>query len=545
MKPQRKSSLLLKALVWLVLHLAFLGLAFFGFVRWQLGMGLDSLLSGAAGERLRIFGEGIREEMLVRPPAEWDQALGQLATERKVVAGIFDPARLDRFPTPIPDNVLRRAQGALPPSPDPGLGERRRAPPWSRRGALLDGAGPPEGRGPPGGLGPPDGLGPMDGLGPLGGLGRMDGSGPSAAGAVPETPAASEAPQGQAQRLAPPRPAFLLRGSGGDGYWAGVVLQLGATGQPLRHHLLLIRADRLDGSGMFFDFKPWLWGGLAVLALSLAFWTPFMLGITHYLHRLTAATDGIAAGDFQVQLPPRGHDELGRLGHAIQTMAARLGLLISGQKRFLGDAAHELCAPLARLRTGLGILEMKLDDKARQDLAAIDGEAAELAALVEEILAFSRARTRPVKAVPVLLEPLVRETSVRERAVANLRLEIPAGLEVVADSGLLGRALGNVLRNASVHAGPQVTVVISASASSEKVIITVVDDGPGVAPEELPRLFEPFYRPDLSRTRDTGGSGLGLAIVRTAIEACGGTASAFLPPAGGFGIRLELPNPHA
>ena len=539
MKPKRPSSLLLKALAWLVFHLAVLGLAFFGFVWWQLDMGLDSLLSGAAGERLRIFGEGIREELLARPPAEWDQAVSPLATERNVVAGIFDPARWDRFPRPIPDNVLRRAQGALPPSPEAGLGERRRAPPWSRRGALLDGAGPPEGRGPPDGLGPPGGPGPPDGLG------RMDGSGPPPAGSAMESQSDPETPEGQTPRLAPPRPAFLLRGSGGDGYWAGVVLQLGATGQPMRHHLLLIRADRLDGSGMFFDFKPWLWGGLAVLALSLAFWTPFMLGITRYLHRLTIATDGIAAGDFQVHLPPRGHDELGRLGHAIQAMAARLGLLISGQKRFLGDAAHELCAPLARLRTGLGILEMKLGDHARQDLAAIDGEAAELASLVEEILAFSRARSRTVNATPVLLEQLVREVAVRERAGAALRLEIPPGLRVVADSGLLGRALGNILRNASVHAGPEVAVEITAATTSEKVVITVVDDGPGVAAEELPRLFEPFYRPDLSRTRDTGGSGLGLAIVRTAIEACGGTASAFLPPAGGFGVRLELPNPPA
>jgi len=326
MKPKRPSSLLLKALAWLVLHLAVLGLAFFGFVWWQLDMGLDSLLSGAAGERLRIFGEGIREEMLARPPAEWDKALSPLATERNVVAGIFDPARLDRFPLPIPDNVLRRAQGALPPAPEVGLGERRRAPPWSRRGSLLDGAGPPEGRGPPDGLGPPGGPGPPDGLG------RMDGSGPPPAGAAMESQSDPYTPEATTPPLAPAPPAFPLPGRGGDGYWAGVVLQLGATGQPLRHHLLLIRADRLDGSGMFFDFKPWLWGGLAVLALSLAFWTPFMLGITRYLHRLTVATDGIAAGDFQVQLPPRGHDDLGRLGHAIQAMASRPGLLISAQK---------------------------------------------------------------------------------------------------------------------------------------------------------------------------------------------------------------------
>lgn len=81
--------------------------------------------------------------------------------------------------------------------------------------------------------------------------------------------------------LPPGRPVFLLRGDGGDGYWAGVQLVLpGPPGQPRHPRLLLVRSDSLDGSGMFFDFKPWLWGGLAVLVLSLAFWTPFVWGIT-------------------------------------------------------------------------------------------------------------------------------------------------------------------------------------------------------------------------------------------------------------------------
>ena len=69
----------------------------------------------------------------------------------------------------------------------------------------------------------------------------------------------------------------------------------------------------------------------------------------------------------------------------------------------------------------------------------------------------------------------------------------------------------------------------------------MTDDGPGVSPEELPRLFEPFYRPDRSRSRDTGGNGLGLAIVCAAVEACGGDAAASIPPAGGFAVSIRLP----
>lgn len=520
MKRPLHSSLLLKALAWLVLHLVVLAAVFFGFVRWQLGMGLDSLISGAAGERLRYFGEEALENMQDLPPTGWNETIARIAAQRHVDAGIFIPERADQFPRTIPENVLQRALASLPPAPEDGIGGGRGAPPWSRRGALLGEGGPPDGRGPPGGLGPP-GLR----LGQLENAARAD-----------------EAP---VRRPAAPRPAFLMRGANGDGYWAGVQLQLDVAGEPIQHHLLLIRAERLDGSGMFFELKPWLWGGLAVLALSLAFWTPFMLGITRYLRHLTQATDGIAAGDFQVNLPRRGRDELGALGQAVQTMAARLDHLISGQKRFLGDAAHELCAPLARLRTGLGILELKLGDNGRAELDAIDAEAAELASLIEEILAFSRARTRPARTAPVLLHELTAQVYARECGDDHLRLDIPRDLEVVADAGLLGRALGNIFRNADAHAGPEARIAVSATAGPGTVTITISDNGPGVAPAELPSLFEPFYRPDLSRTRETGGSGLGLAIVRTAIEACGGTVTAFLPPGGGFGIQIELPQAEA
>ena len=82
--------------------------------------------------------------------------------------------------------------------------------------------------------------------------------------------------------------------------------------------------------------------------------------------------------------------------------------------------------------------------------------------------------------------------------------------------------------------------MIAAVEIGDAVEITVTDDGPGVSPDELAHLFEPFYRPDRSRSRDTGGSGLGLAIVRTAIEACGGQASASLPQAGGFCVMIRL-----
>ncbi len=501
MKPRPYIPLLAKVLGWLLVHLLILAMAFVGFVGWQLGLGLDSLLSGSAGERLRTFGDSAREAVTGQPRREWNDRILPLAREKNVRAAVFDFEDPENFPFQVPPNVMERMKTALPPQPGPPA---RRPPPLG-----------PEGR--PGNRPPPGGF-------------------------DERTPHDVRSDLGSDNRRPPVRPVFLVRGEGGDGYWAGVHLMFpGPPGQVPRHELLLIRADRLDGSGMFFDFKPWLWGGLAVLGLSLVFWTPFVWGITRYIRKLTTATDSIAAGQFDVSLPPRGNDELGNLGDAIKAMAGRLDHFVSGQKRFLGDAAHELCAPLARLRTGLGILEMRLGQAEQGPLASIEADAQELATLIEEILAFSRAANRTPRRQPVLLEPLVGEIANREGGARPPEIRVPAGLTVVADPTLLGRALGNLVRNARIHAGPEAAITIDATDTPGFVEIHVTDDGPGVAPDELPRLFEPFYRPDRSRSRDTGGSGLGLAIVRTAMEACGGEAAASLPSGGGFRVTLRLP----
>ncbi len=507
--------LMAKVLGWLFLHLLILALAFAGFVSWQLGLGLDSLLSGSAGERLRSFGNAARDEMLFLPKTEWNEAIKPLALSKNVVAGICDFSDLAGFPTAIPPNVLERARTSLPPPPGPPA--RRRPPPPGSSGRPQ----PPRG--------------------------QLEVTGPPPFDELEMREPFDEAPPDEGRRarfqgtLPPCRPVFLMRGAGGDGYWAGVQLTLpGPPGQPRRHELLMVRSSGLDGSGMFFEFKPWLWGGLAVLGLSLAFWAPFVWGITRYLRRLTAATDHIAVGQFNISLPIDRNDELGSLGKAIESMAVRLNHLISGQKRFLGDAAHELCAPLARLRTGLGILEMELGEGGQARITSIESDAQELATLVEEILAFSRAGGRIPRRQTVFLAALAGEVVARESASPRPEIHIPPDLTINADPTLLGRALGNLVRNSRIHAGPNAKVEISAVETGDHVEISVTDDGPGVQADELVHLFEPFYRPDRSRSRDTGGNGLGLAIVRTAIEACGGETSASLPPAGGFTVTIRM-----
>jgi two-component system sensor histidine kinase CpxA len=501
MKNPVRFPLLAKVLGWLVLHLIILGLGFVLFVKWQLGLGLDSLLSGSAGERLGGFGDAVVARIAGLPPPQWNDEIEILAREKDLSASLIESRRAAEFPWPIPPNVIKRTRAVMPPrQSDPPPPRHPSRPPPSHQ---FDD--------------------------PAGMSARTGESNPN------NTPAS--APRS--------KPVFLLRGDHGDGYWAGVLVHPPSMRErPPRHPmLLLVRSDRLDGSGMFFDYQPWLWGGLAVLMLSLAFWTPFVWGITRYLRRLTAAADRIAAGHFEISLPPGGNDELGNLGRSIETMAARLDQLVAGQKRFLGDAAHELCAPLARIRTGLGILEMKTAGMDPATLASIESDVAELASLVNEILAFSRAGNRALSLRETALEPLLRDVITREAANAEVAISIPAGLVVHTDPALLGRAIGNLVRNAAIHGGPQPKVEIQAAETAGGVWISVTDDGPGVPAAELARIFEPFYRVDRSRSRDTGGSGLGLAIVRSAIETCGGEAIASLPEAGGLRVTLQLPRP--
>ncbi len=518
--------LLAKVLGWLSLHLVLLGVAFFLFVRWQLGLGLDSLLSGYAGVRMGDFGDGVIMRIAELPVRRWNEVIKPLAEGKNVKAAVFDPSGKLPSPLRVPGNVMARARSTAPPLRlEPGPPMQGRNPP--RPDPTQPGPPPPDFE-PPGA--PPPPFGP-----------------PPRLGDDPRPPRPAQEPERNAgARLTEftpkSRPAFLMAADNGDGYWAGVFLHLPPVrNRPRQPVLMLIRSDRLDGCGMFFDFKPWLWSGVGVLVLSLAFWTPFVWRITRYLRRLTAAADRIASGQFQVSLPHRGDDELGNLGRTIESMAGRLDHLISGQKRFLGDAAHELCAPLARIRTGLGILGMKLADADLTALASIEADTAELAALVEEILAFSRVGNRTPSTREFQLEPLVREVLAREAGEARVEVSIPPGLAVVSDPMLLGRALGNLVRNAMVHAGPDAKVAVRATEAADSFSISVSDDGPGVPAGELDRLFEPFYRLDRSRSRDTGGSGLGLAIVRTALQACGGDATASLPEGGGLAVTLKLP----
>jgi two-component system sensor histidine kinase CpxA len=335
----------------------------------------------------------------------------------------------------------------------------------------------------------------------------------------------------------------MVRTSDPVRYWVGVRLPspdlARPRGQPL---VLLLVSDSLTAGGLFLDWKPWVVLAGGALLFSVLFWLPLVHRITRTVSQMTRVTGRIAEGDFEARVGTWRRDELGELATAINRMAARLDGFVRGQKRFLGDVAHELCSPLARVQVALGVLEQRADERQRAHLDDLREEVQEISALVNELLSFSRAGLKgPAPALrPVVLADLVCRAAEREAEAVGLSVRVDPDLRVLAEPDLLLRALANLLRNAVRYAGQAGLIEISATAVGDRVRVVVADRGPGVPEAELARIFDPFYRVEASRSREGGGAGLGLAIVRTCVEACAGKVVARNRSPAGLEVEMEL-----
>ncbi len=329
-------------------------------------------------------------------------------------------------------------------------------------------------------------------------------------------------------RLRQPVRAFLHT-SNPTQYWLLLSARIDnpEAGEPLRT-VLVVESSTHSVGGLILDFTVWLRLALGAVIFSVLFWLPLLRGITRSIGQMTEATRNIAKGRFDARVSTRRRDELGLLAEAINQMAARLDGFVKDQKRFLGDVAHELCAPLARLQMALGILEQRAGQEQETYAKAAGEKAAQIASLVNDLLAFSKASfgAPSVRLLPVSVLEAAREAVRREAGESSqIHVDVPGGLKVSADPELLIRALANLVRNALRH-GAQTPVMVKASAENGMVTIKVTDEGPGVPEAELPKIFDAFYRVDASRTRQTGGTGLGLAIVKNCIDACEGSVIA-------------------
>lgn len=365
-----------------------------------------------------------------------------------------------------------------------------------------------------------------------------------------EVAASFPAPRGQGapdrkkkRKRGPPPPVFVNVSESTPRYWVTARLPIRHPDGTTEPGAVIVGTDSVFNPHIFYDPQLVTRIAVAVALLSAFCWAPFLTGVTGTIRKMDHAAQKIAEGDFDVRVGSARNDELGHLSAQIDRMATRLANYVNGQKRFLGDIAHELCAPIARIQVALGILEHRVAPSDRRRLQDLSEEVEQLAALVNELLQFSKlALGAKVTLAPVNVAAAVDTAVSRESgAGAKLEVEVDESLAVVANETLFTRSLSNLVRNSIRYAGSAGPVRISARADDGHVVVTVADCGPGVREDALDKIFEPFYRADESRTRAAGGVGLGLAIVKSGIESCSGTVACRNRDPKGLEVTIRLP----
>ncbi|HEY2331193.1 MAG TPA: HAMP domain-containing sensor histidine kinase [Acidimicrobiales bacterium] len=301
-----------------------------------------------------------------------------------------------------------------------------------------------------------------------------------------------------------------------------------------------------------------LFVALAVLAvLGLLAWWVVKIGLRP-LDAMGDTAGAIAAGDLSRRVEPADdRTEVGRLGTSLNAMLQQIEGAFAERtesenrlRRFVADAAHELRTPLTSIR---GYSELfrrgaadRPDDLAKS-MQRIEAEAERMGVLVDDLLLLARLdQGRPLEISSI---DLVRITTdvVADARVANpertISLAAAAGPVVVdGDEGRLRQAVQNLVVNATTHTPATAEVRVAVATEGEQAVIEVADDGPGISAEELPHLFERFYRIDHSRARSQGGgTGLGLSIVAAVAEAHGGTADVESELGAGAAFHLRFP----
>jgi two-component system, OmpR family, sensor kinase ParS len=278
--------------------------------------------------------------------------------------------------------------------------------------------------------------------------------------------------------------------------------------------------------------------GLAVLVWVWPFWKD--------LKKLMRTADEIGAGRLDGKVRLRRGSPLMPLASSFNAMTQRIATLIESHRSLTNAVSHELRTPLARLRFGLSLAQ---EDQTAQGkdryLARMDSDVDELDSLVAEMLAYAKMeRGDPairLEAVPVrpwldkLLEVAQREANGGGQSV-SIRTQVSVG-NVSCEARYMARAVANLVRNALRYAKKTVEVTVQQSAN--KTYIHVDDDGPGIAPAERERVFEPFTRLDQSRARASGGVGLGLAIVMQVAKWHRGGVSVSDSPLGGARVTIS------
>ncbi|AWL03268.1 sensor histidine kinase [Massilia oculi] len=286
--------------------------------------------------------------------------------------------------------------------------------------------------------------------------------------------------------------------------------------------------------------------GAAVVA-SLLFAALLAWYFSRPIRALRSAFEAAAAGDLAPRFgrATKGGDELSDLGRNFDRMSGRLRALMDGQRRLLHDVSHELRSPLARMQAAVGLAHQQ-PDKFASTLERIERESNRMNKLVGELLTLSRLEAMPdaLRREPVdlleLADGIVGDARFEAAESTRILIEADGAVGVTGDPDLLWSALENVVRNAAKHGAQGGIVTVALSADQALARIDVLDRGPGIPPEDLAAVFQPFFRAGASRT-GVDGHGLGLAIAQRVVAAHGGEVVARNREGGGLQVTITLP----
>lgn len=291
--------------------------------------------------------------------------------------------------------------------------------------------------------------------------------------------------------------------------------------------------------------------GCAFISLLLA------RSLTDPIRHMVAFAESVGSGRFGDRLEALSPDEMGRLATALNRMGEQLAHQEQQRRTFLAAVSHELRTPAANVQVTLESLLAGADEEPAlrgRFLQAALGESERLSQLVRDLLDLARLEADGVRmeAQPVALASLTAraveaiEPRLRERSIM-IDVEVPIEAWVTGDRDRLLQVLMNLLDNAGRFTQPETAIRVTATLTHQEVELVVTDAGPGIAPEDLPFVFDHFYTADKSRARPGtraaggGGTGLGLAIVHQIVEAHGGRVAASNAPEGGACFTLHLP----
>jgi signal transduction histidine kinase len=266
---------------------------------------------------------------------------------------------------------------------------------------------------------------------------------------------------------------------------------------------------------------------------------------------LAGAARRVAGGDYTERVETNEPGELGDLATSFNEMAGSLEATERRRLQLVGDVAHELRTPLTTLDGYLEGLEDGVIAPTAQTWHLLRAETGRMTRMVNDLSELWRAEAHqlPLDLEPVDVAAVAREVGERfapGAAARGISLSLPAdaaALLALADRDRLAQVLSNYLSNALRHAPDGSGITVDVGRTPDQVRVSVADEGPGLAPDQLEAVFERFYRVDAARSRAAGGSGIGLAIVRALAEAMGGSAWAESDGAGrGATFHLELPS---